>query len=375
MVKTSEIFTRPELKLPIAWSWGESPSELMQERIDRFFSVISEVLTDAAIIQQARQTAGLLMKAFKCSLEGDVIMAHTRFHEAMAEMGDKLPISDESSFGLSSRHYPNIAFRMRKSKGRDLTKEDLFHIPFDKRFKVASERFSVLGAPCLYLGGSVFTCWEEMDRPPFHELQVSAFWVASPIRFVDLRVTPLAISSKLAPYLWRDKESARDEYAESQLLQLSQVWPLMALCMMKVAQPNGAFKPEYVIPQMTLHWIARNEKLDGVAYASCQTGVNCVQGITSLSNYAFPVRSFKNKGRCPALVERFRMTNPINCELLASMDLHAGERAVEYDIEVDEGVRSSSGETHFGRIERGLFGLLGRIRHSKVQNDGMVSVT
>ena len=57
------------------------------------------------------------------------------------------------------------------------------------------------------------------------------------------------------------------------------------------------------------------------------------------------------------------------------MDLHAGERAVEYDIEVDEGVRSSSGETHFGRIERGLFGLLGRIRHSKVQNDGMVSVT
>ena len=80
MAKISEIFTRPELKLPITWSWGENPSELMQTRIDGFFSVLGEVITDNATIQHARQTADLLMKGFRCSLEGDVINAHTDFH-------------------------------------------------------------------------------------------------------------------------------------------------------------------------------------------------------------------------------------------------------------------------------------------------------
>ena len=66
------------------------------------------------------------------------------------------------------------------------------------------------------------------------------------------------------------------------------------------------------------------------------------------------------------------MTNPINWSLLGAMDLHVGEDPEEYDIEVDEGVGSSSGETEFGKIERALFGLLSRIDHAGVQDNGVV---
>ena len=212
-----------------------------------------------------------------------------------------------------------------------------------------------------------------MKRPPFHDLHVSAFWIAEPTKFLDLRMTPNAILSKLKTYLWRDREKEPEQCAKLELSKLAEIWPLMALCMMRVDEPSGAFKPEYIIPQMTLQWVATNEQLDGVAYASCQTKVRCQQGIEPLSNYAFPVKSFHTRGRCVDLCRRFRMTDPINWSLLGAMDLHVGESPEQYDIMVAEGVESSSGETEFGKIERALFALSGRISHAKLQDEGVVS--
>ena len=371
----TEIFDRPELKLPIEWRWGVDPEKFMRDRIEGFFRVLDEVAGDAVpkpAVVRAKKTASQLMEAFSHSLKGAVVSSYSAFRNAMDQLGDSFPTSDESTFGTRAEFRRNISFRMRRSQKRKLEKAELFHIPFEKRFKVASERFSVLGSPCLYLGGSVYTCWEEMQRPPFHDLHVSAFWINKPTRFLDLRMTPEAISSKLKDYLWRNKETEQMQFAKRALTNLAQVWPLMALCMMKVSEPHGSFKPEYIVPQMTLHWIANDDQLDGVAYASCQASVKCERGIASLSNYAFPVKSFRSRGRCVDLCERFRMTNPINWSLLGAMDLHVGEDPEEYDIEVDEGVGSSSGETEFGKIERALFGLLSRIDHAGVQDNGVV---
>lgn len=45
-------------------------------------------------------------------------------------------------------------YRMRISK-ETLSKEKMFHVPFNMREKVSSARFSIPGFPCLYLGTSV----------------------------------------------------------------------------------------------------------------------------------------------------------------------------------------------------------------------------
>ena len=54
-------------------------------------------------------------------------------------------------------------YRMRISK-ETLSKEKMFHVPFNMREKVSSARFSIPGFPCLYLGTSLEVCWNEIKR-------------------------------------------------------------------------------------------------------------------------------------------------------------------------------------------------------------------
>ena len=43
--------------------------------------------------------------------------------------------------------------------------DNFFHIPFEKRGLVKTQRFSIPGFPSLYLGSSIYLCWEELNRP------------------------------------------------------------------------------------------------------------------------------------------------------------------------------------------------------------------
>lgn len=49
----------------------------------------------------------------------------------------------------------------------------MFHIPITMRRQVGTERYSIPGYPCLYLGNSIYVCWEEMNRP-----LMSSCWVS-----------------------------------------------------------------------------------------------------------------------------------------------------------------------------------------------------
>ena len=44
----TEIFDRPELKLPIEWRWGVDPEKFMRDRIEGFFRVCLLYTSDAA---------------------------------------------------------------------------------------------------------------------------------------------------------------------------------------------------------------------------------------------------------------------------------------------------------------------------------------
>ena len=65
-------------------------------------------------------------------------------------------------------------YRMRISK-ETLSKEKMFHVPFNMREKVSSARFSIPGFPCLYLGTSLEVCWNEIKRSLESEEQVFAW--------------------------------------------------------------------------------------------------------------------------------------------------------------------------------------------------------
>ena len=49
--------------------------------------------------------------------------------------------------------------------------KDIFHIPFEKRGKVTTQKYSIPGFPSLYLGRTLHVCWEELNRPQLHKVQ------------------------------------------------------------------------------------------------------------------------------------------------------------------------------------------------------------
>ena len=97
----------------------------------------------------------------------------------------------ELAIPLDNRYFdqniPKALYRVRQSSTRLSKREDMFHIPFDRRHMVSNQRYSMAGIPCLYLGSSFFICWEELGRPNLNTLYISAFKIKNSfIKVLDL---------------------------------------------------------------------------------------------------------------------------------------------------------------------------------------------
>lgn len=44
------------------------------------------------------------------------------------------------------------------------TEDEMYHIPFNKRYLIGNERYSLTGFPTFYLSSSIYSCWEECNR-------------------------------------------------------------------------------------------------------------------------------------------------------------------------------------------------------------------
>lgn len=81
-------------------------------------------------------------------------------------------------------------YRMRifESQKHNLSRNHMFHIPLDKRGIVKTQRYSAPGYPCLYLGASIYTCWEEMHRPNLNSCFVSRLKNTKAMELLDLTI-------------------------------------------------------------------------------------------------------------------------------------------------------------------------------------------
>lgn len=159
-----------------------------------------------------------------------------------------------SKLGIETILSPHkCLFRMRDSNSRYLyNKMEMCHIPFNQRNKISNQRYSLSGFPCLYLGSSLYVCWEELNRPDFDNANCALFINTRNLKLLDLRF-PDNIKSV------------------SSLAKLV----LAASCSVKSSATNDTFKPEYIIPQAILHSLIKHNsenridnKYDGIIYTS-----------------------------------------------------------------------------------------------------------
>lgn len=177
-------------------------------------------------------------------------------------------------------------------------KEEMFHIPFELRNKVSSQRYSIPGFPSLYLGRTIYICWEELIRPSIDKVQAVKLKSVKKIKLLDL--TP----------------PIKDSNDIEELYRFLMTFPLIMCCSVKVKDTSDTFKPEYIIPQLLLQWIRNNDTIDGIQYKSTHITSKVFNENTELINIVLPVKTSKENGICEKLASYFESTEVISWNLI-----------------------------------------------------------
>lgn len=255
-------------------------------------------------------------------------------------------------FNISFHDKPFYRIRQCDNKSH-LTKEDLFHIPLTKRNLITSQRFSIPGYPSLYLGSSIYICWEELNRPSFDSLFVSKFIFSNfnDNKIINISYLPNHIINHVLSSLHSnhiDKTKVKD-YFKSYLI----LWPLISSCLITAESKSSNFNVEYFIPQLFLEWIRKQDEFDGIMYFS----IKYLRGqyLCLLDkNLVLPAKEIdETSGFCNILRNNILMTEPIAWSVASAL-------YNDYDFSPDDGEKFyfslndkaiSYGFTEFGRVE------------------------
>lgn len=166
----------------------ESGSNLIadfEKRIDSYINAIDTIATihpNNLIIKDVRKRkltitsfSEKIVETLTLFLQGNIREAYSTFDYALTrtKMNNHVFNMTRPLSKICNSESP--LFRVRRSDNVLKERKELFHIPFENRHLVGAMRFSVSGLPCLYLGSSIFVCWQEMGKPDFDKLYISSF--------------------------------------------------------------------------------------------------------------------------------------------------------------------------------------------------------
>lgn len=216
------------------------------------------------------------------------------------DKGEPLVCSNRSEnfkeYGLKRNWY-----RMRHNEAFHLyDKKDMFHVPATLRNIVADQRYSCNGFPCLYLGASLYDCWEETRRKELERMNYVAY------KFVGRK--PLHVLDIDMP----DK-SAKDVDSMKRLV-------FFVLCSMEVSNDKHSFKYEYELPELVLHALIKYnhenkdvqgfKPYDGIRYLSSRYfSKYCLFRAKSIMwNLVLLIREYDEEGLSIHLCNDFRIS-------------------------------------------------------------------
>jgi hypothetical protein len=196
-------------------------------------------------------------------------------------------------------------YRIRVKKSGlniEFNRGEMFHIPFENRGIVTTQRYSIPGHPSLYLGDSIFSCWEEMNQPPIKKVYASRFLNSTDLNIIEIIRTQDLIK-KIEPLEGQD--------LSSEIFRFLLTFPLTIVCSIKVKNQFNTFKPEYIIPQLFCQFILETQtEIDGIKYFSTKIDHEKVENVNTY-NYIFPTKTNSEKGYCKTLSNKFKLTHPI----------------------------------------------------------------
>ena len=259
----------------------------------------------------------------------------------------------EDSLNVRTIKKGDIWYRGRVMKrGRKLyTRKEMFHIPDNQRENVSNQRFSVNGYPCLYLGKSVWDCWEELDEPYFDDICFSAFKAIEDIKLADL-ILPTT------------EENLNIGESINYFNLLSNL-PLIISCSIKTLNESASFKHEYIIPQLLMVDLINLKKYDGYLFSSTKQNLALEWDKRYLHNIVLPVSTqFDENGLCMNLKKKFLITEPV-CYKYEYLKANVSNLSFITERDIDNLFSGHETEEETDSYPNSLFGQIEKVLKTK----------
>ena len=242
------------------------------------------------------------------------------------------PLSDAVEWNREKSKIPLSFFRARTD--RVSHSYEMGHIPVNMRDKIGTQRFSIPGLPCLYLGTSSLDVWEELGRPSFHDFNVCAVGLTE--RGKQLSILNLTANMYLIQHIHfaLTRMSQMEPIMRSKLYNLLEtlycIWPLVCATSFKVIKSTKLFHSEYIISHLIMMNL-QEFNIDGVAYASKHITPNWDSlAFPQLINIAIPAFDAEINPMKEKIYESFRFTDPKNFEAYMALMNHKENPIPEY---------------------------------------------
>ncbi len=303
-----ELLKNEILKLPKIQSTDLSFDKYIEKLLNDFLNIVNQLDGDklqfndgeSINIQFIKKTQKVIVEGLINTLKeyynGFPFKSYTYLDRTLRnEIKDLYAILKQKEYSLDENFY-----RIRYKEDNFLFKvSEMFHIPFQMREKVTTQRFSIPGFPSLYLGRTLYVCWEELNRPQINSFQAVRLKNIKKVKVLDL--TP--------PIITEENINSIEVY------RYFMTWPLIACCSVKVKDYSNTFKPEYVIPQLLLQWVRDNDQLDGIRYKSTHIPHSLYRQEGELTNLVLPVKENKEAGHCTELIDTFELTEVVSRQI------------------------------------------------------------
>lgn len=259
-------------------------------------------------------------------LMGDIKKAYDTFDKIFQDKSTQryihqicIPLTD-----ISNGKKP--LFRVRKSDKPLSRREEMFHIPFKLRHLVSAQRYSVAGLPCLYLGTSLYICWQEMNKPDFDKLYISSF-ESNDNEAKVLNFAPEVLFYKIDLSSYDNKRISSIPDIDTLLAYLT-LYPLFIACSYVKSEQDASFTQEYIIPNLLMQWISTRirSNIVGIAYRSTKI-VKTNHNSKAINVVLPPKTTYKQITQndfCPSLSSMFKLTLPVSWQVLKTLDYNLG---------------------------------------------------
>lgn len=209
-----------------------------------------------------------------------------------------------------------------------LTTFDMFHIPFNKRYLIDNQRYSLTGQPLMYIGSSILDIVAELEvSEKLENFQVSAIQLPKDIKLYDLRSN-----------IYEELNKIEMDIILNMTIDLSNTNFLFRLILSSVCSfqkrkelKGFNFCEEYVISQI-LAQIIKNNKYDGIIYYSTKRYEN-VKAATNVLGYKENIALFTKNSNLHVydydLYKKLQISVPINMKKIEKINEHDIEEMKE----------------------------------------------